>query len=169
MGIKIPKACRIYPDRFANLDLEVEKKPFEGALRSAPLLFGGEGGVMKKIKERTGKKLARGTTSARKGSRKPVDLVEIRQQIANLVGNDAVGMVEVTMEEVEKGHYLGMKYLFEMIGLYPAAGEDGVVVPDTMGAILLRRLGLPEPATEEPAVTKDQATAAAVSDEEGLE
>ena len=42
-----------------------------------------------------------------KGSRKPVDLVEIRQQIASLVGNDAVGMVEVTMEEVEKGHYLG--------------------------------------------------------------
>jgi hypothetical protein len=76
-----------------------------------------------------------------KGSRKPVDLVEIRQQIASLVGNDAVGMVEVTMEEVEKGHYLGMKYLFEMIGLYPAAGEDGVVVPDTMAAILLRRLG----------------------------
>jgi hypothetical protein len=99
-----------------------------------------------------------------------VDLVEIRQQIASLVGNDAVGMVEVTMEEeVEKGHYLGMKYLFEMIGLNPAAGEDGVVVPDTMAAILLRRLGLPEPATPEPAVTKDQATAAAVSDEEGLE
>ena len=98
-----------------------------------------------------------------------MDLVEIRQQIANLVGNDAVGMVEVTMEEVEKGHYLGMKYLFEMIGLYPAVGEDGVVVPDTMAAILLRRLGLPEPATPEPAVTKDQSTAAAVSDEEGLE
>ena len=71
--------------------------------------------------------------------------MEIRQQIASLVGNDAVGMVEVTMEEVEKGHYLGMKYLFEMIGLNPAAGEDGVVVPDTMAAILLRRLGLPEP------------------------
>lgn len=98
-----------------------------------------------------------------------MDLVEIRQQIANLVGNDAVGMVEVTMEEVEKGRYRGMKYLFEMIGLYPAAGEDGVVVPDTMAAILLRRLGLPEPATPEPAVTKDRATAAAVSDEEGLE
>jgi hypothetical protein len=97
-----------------------------------------------------------------------MDLMEIRQQIANLVGNDAVGMVEVTMEEVEKGHYLGMKYLFEMIGLSPAAGEDGVVVPDTMAAILLRRLGLPDPAAE-PAVTKDQATAAAVSDEEGLE
>ena len=88
--------------------------------------------------------------------------MEIRQQIANLVGNDAVGMVEVTMEEVEKGHDLGMKCLFEMIGLYPASREDGVVYR-------MHRLGLPEPAMLEPAVTKDQATAAAVWDEEGLE
>ena len=29
-------------------------------------------------------------------------------------------MVEYTIEEVANGHYLGMKYLFEMIGLYPA-------------------------------------------------
>jgi hypothetical protein len=54
-----------------------------------------------------------------------VDLAEIRQQITNLVGNDAVGMVEITMDEVGKGHYLGMKHLFEMIGLYPALGEAG--------------------------------------------
>jgi hypothetical protein len=38
-----------------------------------------------------------------------------------------------------------------------------------MAAILLRRLGLPEPPTPEQMVTKDQATAAAVSDDEGLE
>lgn len=101
--------------------------------------------------------------------RKPVDLAEIRQQITNLVGNDAVDMVEITMEEVGKGHYLGMKYLFEMIGLYPAAGEDGTREPDSMAAILLRRLGLPEPPAPEPPVTKDQETAAAVSDDEGLE
>jgi hypothetical protein len=123
---------------------------------------------MKKTKERTARKLPEGATSARKGLRKPVDLVEIRQQIANLVGNDAVGMVEVTMEEVEKGHDLGMKYLFEMIGLYPAAGEDGVVYRIPWRR-LCRTIGLPEPATLEPAVTKDQATAAAVWDEEGLE
>ena len=101
--------------------------------------------------------------------RKAVDLAEIRQQITNLVGNDAVGMVEITMEEVGKGHYLGMKYLFEMIGLYPATGEDGALVPDSMAAVLLRRLGLPEPPMPEPAVTKDQEATAVVSDDEGLE
>jgi hypothetical protein len=46
-----------------------------------------------------------------------MDLAEIRRQITDLVGNGAVGMVEATMDEAGKGHYLGMKYLFEMIGL----------------------------------------------------
>jgi hypothetical protein len=124
---------------------------------------------MKTKKERTRIKLSKGAAPARKNSRKPVDLAEIRQQITNLVGNDAVGMVEITMEEVGKGHYLGMKYLFEMIGQYPATGEEGAPVPDSMAAVLMRRLGLPEVAAPEQIVTKDQETAAAVSDEEGLE
>ena len=131
---------------------------------------------MKKTKARAGNKQAKGAAPAKKGARKAVDLAEIRQQITNLVGNDAVGMVEITMEEVGKGHYLGMKYLFEMIGLYPAAGEDGVLVPDSMAAVLLRRLGLPEPPTPEQAVSeqsvtkdKDQEAAAVVSLDEGLE
>jgi hypothetical protein len=124
---------------------------------------------MKTTKERPRIKLSKRAAPARKSPRKPVDLAEIRQQITNLVGNDAVGMVEITMEEVGKGHYLGMKYLFEMIGLYPATGEEGTLVPDSMATILMRRLGLPETATPEQIVTKDQETAAAVSDEEGLE
>src|ERR1700722_16448929 len=98
---------------------------------------------MKKSKQTTGTKLSK-RPAAKKGARKPVDLAEIRQQITNLVGNDAGGMVEITMEEVGKGHYLGMKYLFEMIGLYPATTSgDGALVSDSMVATLLRRLGLP--------------------------
>jgi hypothetical protein len=34
-------------------------------------------------------------------------------------------VVETTMEEVGKGHYLGMKCLFEMIGLYPGDRSGG--------------------------------------------
>ena len=85
-----------------------------------------------------------------------MDLAEIRQQITNLVGNGAVGMVETTIEEVGKGHYLGMKYLFEMVGLYPATIDgDGAPVSDSMAATLLRRLGLPEAPMPEEKVTKD--------------
>jgi len=53
-----------------------------------------------------------GTTKSTQ--RKAAGLAEIRWQIADLVGNGAVGMVETTMEEVGKAHYLGMKYLFEI-------------------------------------------------------
>jgi hypothetical protein len=53
-----------------------------------------------------------------------MDLAEIRRQITDFVENGAVGMVEATMDEVGKGHSLGMKYLFEMIGLYPATSPE---------------------------------------------
>jgi hypothetical protein len=68
--------------------------------------------------------VSRKSSPVKPGDGKPVDLAEIRRQIADLVGKGAVGMVETTMEEVGKGHYLGMKYLFEMIGLYPATAAD---------------------------------------------
>lgn len=94
-----------------------------------------------------------------------MDLAEIRRQITELVGNGAVGMVESTMEEVGKGHYLGMKYLFEMIGLYPATAADDAPIENTLAAILLRRLGLPEEPMPEPRVTKDsEATPSASED-----
>ncbi len=97
-----------------------------------------------------------------------MDLAEIRRQIADLVGNGAVGMVEATMEEAGKGHYLGMKFLFEMIGLYPATSTDEAPVEDSLAATLLRRLGLSEEPMLESKVTKDS-TAAAAAPEDVLE
>jgi hypothetical protein len=94
-----------------------------------------------------------------------MDLAEIRRQITDLVGNGAVGMVEATMEEAGKGHYLGMKYLFEMIGLYPATSTDDAPAQDSLAATLLKRLGLPEAPTPEPGVTKDSTTTAAASED----
>ena len=67
----------------------------------------------------------------------------IGEQITNLVGNRAIEMVETTMEEVDKGHYLAMKYLFEMIGLCPATAPEGAIQEDSLAKTLLRRLTLP--------------------------
>ena len=97
-----------------------------------------------------------------------MDLAEIRQQITNLVGSDAVSMVESTIEEVSNGHCLGMKYLFELIGLYPAPPAHTAPMQDSLAATLLRRLGFPESPMPEQKVTKDRETSAAVSDD-GLE
>jgi len=89
---------------------------------------------------------------------KQVDLGAIREQITNLVGNGAVDMVETTMEEVGKGRYLAMKYLFEMIGLCPATTADEAPEEDSLAKTLLRRLQLPEAPNPGAGVTKDCAT-----------
>ena len=117
---------------------------------------------MKKAKPRTGTTSSKGRAPANSAERKP-ELAELRRQITDRVGNSALSMVETTIGEVENGHYLGMKYLFEMIGLYPAASTDDLPSPDTMAAVLLRRLGLPETPLPEPRVTKDSGTASANS------
>jgi len=75
---------------------------------------------------------------------KQVDLGHIRERITNLVGNRAVKMVETTIKEVDKGHYLAMKYLFEMIGLCPATVPEEAAQDDSLAKTLLRRLHLPE-------------------------
>jgi hypothetical protein len=123
---------------------------------------------MKTAKESTSRRSPKKVPAVRKSLENPVDLAEIRQQITNLVGNDAVSMVETTIEEVGKGHYQGMKYLFELIGLYPATVTDEAPAQDSMAATLLRRLGLPESPMQEKRVTKDIKTRTAVSDD-GLE
>ena len=85
---------------------------------------------------------------------KQVDLSVVREQITNLVGNRAVDMVETTMDEIDKGHYLAMKYLFEMIGLCPATTPEEAPEEDSLARTLLRRLRLPEETNPGTEVTK---------------
>jgi hypothetical protein len=86
---------------------------------------------------------------------KQVDLAVVRGQITNLVGNSAVKMVTTTMNEAGKGHYLAMKYLFEMIGLCPATAPESLPPEDSLAQTLLRRLRLPEETDPGTEVTKE--------------
>jgi|SRR5579863_10077828 len=106
---------------------------------------------MKKTGTTKGRKSSKKPSSAQKKALKQVDLAVVGGQITNLVGNSAVEMVQITMGEVKKGHYLAMKYLFEMIGLCPATTPEGPLPEDSLAKTLLRRLRLPEetnPGTE---------------------
>src|SRR5208337_2366704 len=98
---------------------------------------------MQKAKTSKAHKSSKKSPSAPKKALKQVDLGVVREQITTLVGNRAVQMVEITMAEVNKGHYLAMKYLFEMIGLCPATDPEATVQEDTLAKTLLRRLRLP--------------------------
>jgi hypothetical protein len=110
---------------------------------------------MKRIKTKNGGKSAKRISSAGKGARKPVDLVALREQITRLVGNEALAMVRTTIGEVEKGHYLAMKYLFEMIGLSPATTPEEAPQQDSLARTLLRRLQLPEETDASAEVTNE--------------
>lgn len=106
---------------------------------------------MKKAKSR---KPARKKAVSKSRSRKPVDLQAIREAIVIQVGAEAAEMTDALVEEAKKGQLAPTKFLFEMIGLYPASaaagdneqaedeeGEEGT----DLARVLLRRLSLPEP------------------------
>jgi hypothetical protein len=122
---------------------------------------------MKKTASKRGSKAVKKV--ARTRSQKPVDLEAIRKEIATIVGGEAVSMVETTMEEVGKGHYAAMKFLFEMIGLYPVSGPAEPAGEDSLASQLFRRLGLPEEAKSETEVTKARATEPVAAAEDAVE
>ena len=82
--------------------------------------------------------------SSGRTSRKPVELQEVREQIKNLVGTAAVGMVKNGIAEANQGHYAAMKFLFEMIGLFPVSEATEQVAADEGGLakVLFERLGV---------------------------
>jgi hypothetical protein len=150
----------------------LRKRKVKGALTGAPFSFGEKA----LEKARSTKPTKRGVqpvvpeslSPSLPGSHAATDLAEVRRQIADLVRNGAVEMVETTIDQVGHGHYLGMKYLFEMIGLYPAPVTNGAPTEDSLAATLLRRLGLPETQGPEQTVTK-YSGASATAGGDGLE
>lgn len=83
-------------------------------------------------------------TSTRNAS-PPLELADLRRKITELVAQNAVPMVQQAIDAVrEEGQYQAMKYLFEMIGLYPAGAESEPGAEDSLAQILLAQLGLPE-------------------------
>ncbi len=103
----------------------------------------------------------------------PVVISEVRGKIIRIVGNQAVAMVESTIAKVGAGHFLAMKYLFEMVGLFPATATVDPESEDSLSRTLLRNLGLLEEngvqelglqtkVTKEKCSTADEATAHAV-------
>jgi hypothetical protein len=81
---------------------------------------------------------------SRKAGSNPLDLAALRQTITELVAHNAVFMVQQAIDAVrDDGQYQAMKYLFEMIGLYPANLAENSEPEDSLAKILLQRLELP--------------------------
>ena len=71
------------------------------------------------------------------------ELSELRRKISELVARNAVPMVQQAIDAVrEEGQYQAIKYLFEMIGLYPAVAQEDSESQDSLAQVLLEQLGL---------------------------
>ena len=90
-----------------------------------------------------------GTIMARRASEPDPTLPELRQKITNLVARNAVAMVQCAIDGVmEEGQYQAIKYLFEMVGIYPAVSGENAAPEDTLSKVLLRQLGIEETGQE---------------------
>jgi len=98
---------------------------------------------MKRAKAKAERPVVGSSPSRAAEVRAPADLAVIREQITNLIANGAVEMVEATIEQVGQGHYQAMKYLFEIVGLFPHT-ETEDPEEDSLAGILLRHLKIPE-------------------------
>jgi hypothetical protein len=71
------------------------------------------------------------------------ELSALRRKISELVAQNAVPMVQQAIDAVrEEGQYQAIKYLFEMIGLYPAVVQEDAEAQDSLAQVLLEQLGL---------------------------
>lgn len=86
-----------------------------------------------------------GTLMARRTSEAGTTLPELRQKITDLVAQNAVAMVQCAIDGVmQEGQYQAIKYLFEMVGIYPATVGEDDAPEDTLSKVLLRHLGVDE-------------------------
>ena len=119
-----------------------------------------------KTAAKAGSKKAGGSST--KGVGRNVDLEAVRRRIVNHVGGKAFDMVKNTSDALTKTtNVMALKYLFEMIGLFPA-GEAPVNSEDdeNLAALFMKRLGLPEVEPEVVETVLDAAGAANESVEE---
>jgi hypothetical protein len=79
----------------------------------------------------------------------PKDFVEARKEIAKLVRESSTQIVAQLIELAAAGEVAPAKYLFEMVGLYPATEQTAAKPKDSLAQTLLQRMGLPPMPTDE--------------------
>jgi len=76
-------------------------------------------------------------------SRKPADMVLVRENIRNMVWNSAETIIVGLIAAARKGELAAARYLFEAAGLHPAAEGNNPPEENSLAYSLLKQLGLP--------------------------
>jgi hypothetical protein len=99
--------------------------------------------IVKKAKAK-GKGTAKKSAKKSAGTKKPKDIVEVRENINKLVRASAELIAIEVIKVALTGQLATAKYLFEAAGLYPATEQTAA--PPASGSLaftLLKRMGLP--------------------------
>src|SRR6266481_4275335 len=96
-------------------------------------------------KKRSGKGLSKSPKKSQADGAGPVDLVEVRQKVLRLIADKAEVMTTANADEAAKGHLQQLRFLFEVLGLYPptAMPEAEVAEGNDLARVLLNRLDFP--------------------------
>jgi hypothetical protein len=86
------------------------------------------------------------TTKASDKKLEDANPLEMRRKVTNIVGEKLDEITDATVGEAKKGQLATVKYLFEVVGLYPPSTDAFMGNPeeDTFMQRVVRRLGLPE-------------------------
>jgi hypothetical protein len=106
-----------------------------------------------KKKSASGKKKSVKKSVKRSGAKGPVNVPEIREKIRRLIAAKVGPMVNANAVEATKGSLPPLKYLFEVLGVYPESAQTEAEPEESndLAEVLLKRLDFPyrEPAEEE--------------------
>ncbi len=98
---------------------------------------------MKQAKGKLAARAKRALAPAKK--RKEIKLAELREEITEMVKRSSVSLVDTMIGEADKGNLAAMKYLLEMIQLFPPPADEAEPRGESVLAkTLIRRLGLAE-------------------------
>jgi hypothetical protein len=104
--------------------------------------------VTKKKAKRASRK-----ASTKKSASGPEKVAVTRDKISHVIAEHAPKMTEAMAAEAEKGHLATFKYLFELLGIYPAPAVEQPEAEDSndLARVLLNRFDFPYkgPADEE--------------------
>ncbi len=106
----------------------------------------------KSVTKKNAKK-ASGKESAKAKAKAPVNVAEVRERVLQVIAEKAEGMTKANADEASKGHIAQLKYLFELLGIFPAAAstEPEAEESNDLARVLLKRFEFPYqgPADEE--------------------
>ena len=71
----------------------------------------------------------------------PANLEAIRRHITDLVANRALDLVQQVIDQIGRGNYQAMKYLFEIAGLFLVTVTEETSGEDSLARTLLNYLG----------------------------